>query len=194
MLECRAELGRSSASAELQKISNFVMFCSSLMSPSALFVDLCFLYLNPQDALSKAQEVAHNLGFARELLKSFSSLNMEVRCSLSVLVCCVCFESLLVSDLPVFFFVFFFPCMQIQKAVKKTARREQLKREEAEQRRLKAMLEVQYVLDQLGEERVRQELRQVERGDDGPLLTEAELTGLDDFYKLVGPERDPNVR
>ncbi|KAI5101446.1 GPI-anchored membrane protein 1 isoform X1 [Silurus meridionalis] len=111
------------------------------------------------DALSKAQEVAHNLDFARELLKSFSTLNIE-----------------------------------IQKAVKKTARREQLKREEAEQRRLKAVLEVQYVLDQLGEESVRQELRQVERGNDGPLLTEAELTGLDDFYKLVGPERDPNIR
>ncbi|XP_047014261.1 caprin-1a isoform X2 [Ictalurus punctatus] len=111
------------------------------------------------DALSKAQEVAHNLEFARELLKSFSSLNVE-----------------------------------IQKAVKKTARREQLKRDEAEQRRLKAVLEVQYVLDQLGEESVRQELRQVERGTDGPLLTEAELTGLDDFYKLVGPERDPNIR
>ncbi|KAB5558777.1 hypothetical protein PHYPO_G00021130 [Pangasianodon hypophthalmus] len=111
------------------------------------------------EALSKAQEVAHNLDFAREMLKSFSSLNVE-----------------------------------IQKAVKKTARREQLKREEAEQRRLKAVLEVQYVLDQLGEETVRQELRQVERGNDGPLLTEAELTGLDDFYKLVGPERDPNIR
>ncbi|XP_053368841.1 caprin-1a isoform X1 [Clarias gariepinus] len=111
------------------------------------------------DALSKTQEVTHNLEFARELLKSFSSLNIE-----------------------------------IQKAVKKSARRDQLKREETEQRRLKAVLEVQYVLDQLGEEGVRQELRQVERGDDGPLLTEAELTGLDDFYKLVGPERDPNIR
>lgn len=84
--------------------------------------------------------------------------------------------------------------MQIQKAVKKAARREQLKREEAEQRRLKAVLEVQYVLDQLGEEGARQELRQVERGNDGPLLTEAELKGLDDFYKLVGPERDPTIR
>lgn len=78
--------------------------------------------------------------------------------------------------------------------MKKTARREQLKRDEAEQRRLKAVLEVQYVLDQLGEESVRQELRQIEQGSDGPLLTEAELSNLDDFYKLVGPERDPNVR
>ncbi|XP_072515935.1 caprin-1a isoform X2 [Salminus brasiliensis] len=114
------------------------------------------------DALSKAQEVAHNLEFARELLKSFTSLNFE-----------------------------------IQKAVKKTARREQLKREEAERRRLKAVLEVQYVLDQLGEESVRQELRQAAgsgSGDEGPLLTEAELSSLDEFYKLVGPERDPNIR
>ncbi|KAI4884366.1 hypothetical protein NFI96_012410 [Prochilodus magdalenae] len=114
------------------------------------------------EALSKAQEVSHNLEFARELLKSFMSLNIE-----------------------------------IQKAVKKTARREQLKREEAEKRRLKAVLEVQYVLDQLGDDNVRQELRQAVgsgSGDEGPLLTEAELTSLDEFYKLVGPERDPNIR
>ncbi|XP_037401441.1 caprin-1a isoform X2 [Pygocentrus nattereri] len=114
------------------------------------------------DALSKAQEVSNNLEFARELLKNFTSLNIE-----------------------------------IQKAVKKTARREQLKREEVERQRLKAVLEVQYVLDQLGEESVRQELRQAVgsgSGDEGPLLSEAELTGLDEFYKLVGPERDPNIR
>ncbi|XP_076879907.1 caprin-1a [Brachyhypopomus gauderio] len=114
------------------------------------------------EALSKAQEVSHNLEFARELLKNFTSLNLE-----------------------------------IQKAVKKAARREQLRREEVERHRLKAMLEVQYVLDQLGEETVRQELRQVMAAggeDDTPLLTEAELTGLDDFYKLVSPDRDPSVR
>ncbi|XP_022525822.2 caprin-1a isoform X2 [Astyanax mexicanus] len=116
------------------------------------------------EALSKAQEVSHNLEFARELLKNFTSLNFE-----------------------------------IQKAVKKMARREQLKREEVERRRLKAVLEVQYVLDQLGEESVRQELRQPAgsgsgNGEEGPLLSEAELSSLDEFYKLVGPDRDPNVR
>uniref|UniRef100_A0A4W4GZS9 Caprin-1 dimerization domain-containing protein n=1 Tax=Electrophorus electricus TaxID=8005 RepID=A0A4W4GZS9_ELEEL len=112
------------------------------------------------EALSKAQEVSHNLEFARELLKNFTSLNLE-----------------------------------IQKAVKKAARREHLRREEEERRRLKAVLELQYVLDRLGEERVRQELRQVVGSSgDGPLLTEAELSGLDEFYKLVGPERDPSVR
>lgn len=81
--------------------------------------------------------------------------------------------------------------------MKKAARREQLKREEAEKRRLKAVLEVQYVLDQLGEENVRQELRQAVgsgSGTEDPLLSDSELTGLDEFYKLVGPERDPNIR
>ncbi|XP_057186525.1 caprin-1a isoform X2 [Triplophysa rosa] len=107
------------------------------------------------EALSKAQEVAHNLEFARELQKSFMALNVEN-----------------------------------QKTVKKTLRREQLKREEAERRRLKAVLEVQYLLDQLGEESVRRDLTQSET----PLLTESEITSLDEFYKLIGPERDTNVR
>ncbi|XP_030620651.1 caprin-1a isoform X2 [Chanos chanos] len=109
------------------------------------------------EALSKSQEVAHNLEFARELQKGFLTLNLEV-----------------------------------QKAVKKSARREQLKREEAERKRLKSVLEMQFMLDQLGEENVRQELSQA--SGDSPLLTERDLAALDDFYKLVGPERDVNIR
>ncbi|RXN01720.1 Caprin-1 [Acipenser ruthenus] len=80
----------------------------------------------------------------------------------------------------------------IQKAVKKAARREQLQREEAEQRRLKAVLELQFMLDKLGEETVRNELKQGLNGT--PLLTDDDLTALDEFYKLVGPERDQNLR
>uniref|UniRef100_A0A8C9VYI2 Cell cycle associated protein 1 n=1 Tax=Scleropages formosus TaxID=113540 RepID=A0A8C9VYI2_SCLFO len=76
----------------------------------------------------------------------------------------------------------------IQKAVKKAARREQLQREEAEQRRLKAVLEVQFLLDKLGEETLRQELKQAS------LLTDEDLAALDEFYKLVGPDRDQNIR
>uniref|UniRef100_A0A673G4D3 Caprin-1-like n=1 Tax=Sinocyclocheilus rhinocerous TaxID=307959 RepID=A0A673G4D3_9TELE len=71
-------------------------------------------------------------------------------------------------------------------------RREQLKREEVERKRLKALLEVQYLLEQLGEESVRQDLTQ--SSGDAPVLTESELTGLDEFYKLIGPERDSSVR
>lgn len=82
---------------------------------------------------------------------------------------------------------------EVQKAVKKTARREQLLREEAEQRRLKTVLEMQFVLDQLGDETVRRELKEPEASG-SPLLTETDLTMLDDFYKLVGPERNHDIR
>ncbi|XP_041725019.1 caprin-1b isoform X3 [Coregonus clupeaformis] len=83
----------------------------------------------------------------------------------------------------------------IQKAVKKAVRREQLQREEAEQKRLKTVLEIQFLLDRLGEDSVRQELRQGATGGGTPsLLTDSELTTLDELYKLVGPERDQNTR
>uniref|UniRef100_A0A8C4H7B8 Cell cycle associated protein 1b n=1 Tax=Dicentrarchus labrax TaxID=13489 RepID=A0A8C4H7B8_DICLA len=80
----------------------------------------------------------------------------------------------------------------IQKVVKKSARREQLQREEAEQRRLKTVLELQFLLDRLGDDTVRQDLKQGVSGS--PLLTDADLTAFDEFYKLVGPDRDQNVR
>lgn len=76
--------------------------------------------------------------------------------------------------------------------MKKSARREQLQREEAEQRRLKTVLELQFILDRLGDETVRQDLKQGVGGS--PLLTDADLAVFDEFYKLVGPERDQNIR
>uniref|UniRef100_A0A6Q2XRQ3 Cell cycle associated protein 1a n=1 Tax=Esox lucius TaxID=8010 RepID=A0A6Q2XRQ3_ESOLU len=81
---------------------------------------------------------------------------------------------------------------KIQKAVRKSARREQLQREEMEQRRLKTVLELQFLLDRLGDEQTRQDLKQLSAGC--PLLTDSELNALDSFYKLVGPERDHDVR
>lgn len=82
---------------------------------------------------------------------------------------------------------------EVQKAVKKTARREQLLREEADQRRFKTVLELQFVLDQLGEETVRRDLKQPDASG-SPLLNETDLAVLDDFYKLVGPERNNDIR
>lgn len=81
---------------------------------------------------------------------------------------------------------------QIQKTIKKTARREQLMREEAEQKRLKTVLELQYVLDKLGDDEVRADLKQGLNGV--PILSEEELSLLDEFYKLVDPERDMSLR
>ncbi|XP_048401191.1 caprin-1b isoform X3 [Stegostoma tigrinum] len=80
----------------------------------------------------------------------------------------------------------------IQKSLKKAARREQLMREEAEQKRLKTVLELQYVLDKLGDDDTRTDLKQGWNGS--PVLTEEELGMLDEFYKLVQPERDMNLR
>uniref|UniRef100_A0A665WHF6 Cell cycle associated protein 1a n=1 Tax=Echeneis naucrates TaxID=173247 RepID=A0A665WHF6_ECHNA len=82
---------------------------------------------------------------------------------------------------------------EVQKAVKKSARREQLQREEMEQRRLKTVLELQFLLDQLGDDSVRQELKRPDASC-SPLLTDADLTSLDEFYKLVGPDRNYDVR
>ncbi|XP_040920989.1 caprin-1a isoform X1 [Toxotes jaculatrix] len=82
---------------------------------------------------------------------------------------------------------------EVQKAVKKSARREQLQREEMEQRRLKTVLELQFLLDQLGDDSVRQDLKRPD-ATGSPLLTDADLTSLDEFYKLVGPERNYDVR
>nr|XP_033784110.1 caprin-1 isoform X1 [Geotrypetes seraphini] len=80
----------------------------------------------------------------------------------------------------------------IQKSIKKAARREQLMREEAEQKRLKTILELQFILDKLGDEEVRSDLKQGLNGV--PILTEEELALFDEFYKLVEPERDTNLR
>lgn len=65
-------------------------------------------------------------------------------------------------------------------------------REEAEQKRLKTVLELQFILEKLGDDEVRSDLKQGSNGV--PVLTEEELTVLDEFYKLVYPERDMNMR
>lgn len=54
------------------------------------------------------------------------------------------------------------------------------------------MLELQFILDRLGDDTVRQDLKQGVGGS--PLLTDADLTAFDEFYKLVGPDRDQNIR
>uniref|UniRef100_UPI0037E89D78 caprin-1a isoform X2 n=1 Tax=Semicossyphus pulcher TaxID=241346 RepID=UPI0037E89D78 len=82
---------------------------------------------------------------------------------------------------------------EVQKAVKKSARREQLQREELEQQRLKTVLELQFLLDQLGDDSVRQDLKRPD-ATGSPLLTDADLKSLDEFYKLVGPDRNYDVR
>lgn len=77
--------------------------------------------------------------------------------------------------------------------MKKSARREQLQREEGEQRRLRTVLELQFLLDQLGDDNVRQDLKRPDASG-SPLLTDADLTSLEELYKLVGPDRNYDIR
>uniref|UniRef100_S4RJM2 Caprin-1 dimerization domain-containing protein n=1 Tax=Petromyzon marinus TaxID=7757 RepID=S4RJM2_PETMA len=106
-----------------------------------------------QEAVAKYMEVVSSLEFARDLLKTFASLNQDV-----------------------------------QKVQKKAARREHLLREEAEQKRLRLVLEVQYILDSLGDgEAARLDFLAGQNG--AALLLTQEMAYLDDLYKLVNPER-----
>lgn len=54
------------------------------------------------------------------------------------------------------------------------------------------MLELQFILDRLGDDTVRQDLKQGVGGS--PLLTDGDLATFDEFYKLVGPDRDQSIR
>ncbi|CAM9465011.1 unnamed protein product [Lampetra fluviatilis] len=106
-----------------------------------------------QEAVAKYMEVVSSLEFARDLLKTFASLNQDV-----------------------------------QKVQKKAARREQLLRDEAEQKRLRLVLEVQYILDSLGDgASARLDFLAGQNG--AALLLTQEMAYLDDLYKLVNPER-----
>lgn len=62
-----------------------------------------------------------------------------------------------------------------------------------EQRRLKTVLELQYLLDQLGDDSVRQDLKGLDAAG-SPLLTDGDLASFDEFYKLVVPDRNYDLR
>uniref|UniRef100_A0A8C2H8X9 Cell cycle associated protein 1a n=1 Tax=Cyprinus carpio TaxID=7962 RepID=A0A8C2H8X9_CYPCA len=94
--------------------------------------------------------------------------------------------------------------VEIQKSVKKATRREQLKREEVERKRLKAVLEVQYLLEQLGEEKATYSSSDKEQGAEwntssqqppaamSPALVSSEPHTLNAV--LPPPAADPVVR
>uniref|UniRef100_UPI00358E2423 caprin-1-like isoform X4 n=1 Tax=Myxine glutinosa TaxID=7769 RepID=UPI00358E2423 len=107
-----------------------------------------------QDAVMKYEEVINKLEFARELLKTFTTLNEDV-----------------------------------EKDQRKSVRREQQQREELERQRLRVVLEVQIVLDGLGEGA----LARVHflSGTNGAVQLQSEdLSNLDEIYRLINPERE----
>ncbi|XP_006825851.1 caprin-1-like [Saccoglossus kowalevskii] len=74
------------------------------------------------------------------------------------------------------------------KQQKRTAKREHIQRLEAQQKSVRSILELQDLLDQLGNENVRNDFI---KGDHGAVtLSEEQLNHLDEFYKLVSPTRE----
>ncbi|CAJ0960712.1 unnamed protein product [Ranitomeya imitator] len=118
--------------------------------------------LNPDqlEAVEKYEEVVHNLDFAKELQKVFSSLSQDV--SLSYL-----------------------------RAQKKSVRREQVQKTEAEKKRLRSVLEVQYLLQAFCQDHVQQDFKD---GVNGAMyISSKELDGLSKFAKLVCHKRFPHM-
>ncbi|XP_058882964.1 caprin-2-like isoform X4 [Acipenser ruthenus] len=105
------------------------------------------------EAVEKYDEVIHNLAFAKELQKTFSSLSQD-----------------------------------LLKAQKKAVRREQVLKIEMEKRRLRTILQVQYILQNLQEEHVRKDFRSGLNG--APFLSARELDYLLKFSKLASLVRD----
>ncbi|XP_077994918.1 uncharacterized protein LOC144448524 isoform X2 [Glandiceps talaboti] len=76
------------------------------------------------------------------------------------------------------------------KQQKKLVRREQLQRQEYGQQRIRSVLELQDLLEQLGDEKVRKDFTEGTRG--AVAVPEEQLKHIDMFYKLVSPTREPS--
>ncbi|KAF8786339.1 caprin-1-like isoform X2 [Argiope bruennichi] len=75
------------------------------------------------------------------------------------------------------------------KAQKKAAKREQLERQQQELQRIKEIMVYQDLLNSMGGDDIRQDFLEGNKG--AVKLTEEELNSLDELYKTICPERDP---
>ncbi|XP_032804980.2 caprin-2 isoform X2 [Petromyzon marinus] len=80
---------------------------------------------------------------------------------------------------------------EFQKSQRKAAHCKLLLQEESEKRRLRTVVELQYVLEHLGNKNVR---RDFTRGLHGAaMLAPVELKALDDMYSLIHPNREKDI-
>lgn len=75
-----------------------------------------------------------------------------------------------------------------EKILKKQAKREKAVQQNFELKRIKEMLQLQNLLDNLGSEKVRGDFQTGKHG--AVVLTEENLNQLDELYKLISPSRD----
>lgn len=82
--------------------------------------------------------------------------------------------------------------LQLLRAQKKAARKEQLAREELERRHLSVVLQVQHLLQGLQQEHVRRDL--LAGNNQAPHIPAQKLHSLNQLATLLGAERDPRQR
>lgn len=82
--------------------------------------------------------------------------------------------------------------LQLLRAQKKAAKKEQLAREELERRNLCVVLQVQHLLQGLQQEHVRRDL--LAGSNQAPHLPAQKLNSLNQLATLLGAERDPRLR
>uniref|UniRef100_A0A8Q3SHP6 Caprin family member 2 n=1 Tax=Homo sapiens TaxID=9606 RepID=A0A8Q3SHP6_HUMAN len=147
-------------------------------------------HLNPDqlEAVEKYEEVLHNLEFAKELQKTFSGLSLD-RWGFAMLPRLVLnsWGQVIHPPRP--------PKglgLQLLKAQKKAQRREHMLKLEAEKKKLRTILQVQYVLQNLTQEHVQKDFK---GGLNGAVyLPSKELDYLIKFSKLTCPERNESLR
>ncbi|XP_056425918.1 caprin-2 [Hyla sarda] len=104
------------------------------------------------EAVEKYTEVVHNLEFAKDLQKVFTSLSQD-----------------------------------LIKAQKKAMRREHIQRTEAEKKRLRTVLQIQYLLQSFSQDHVQQDFKEGMNG--AMFVTSKELDCLSKFSRLVCHKR-----
>ncbi|XP_060082581.1 caprin-1-like isoform X2 [Ylistrum balloti] len=75
-----------------------------------------------------------------------------------------------------------------EKMMKKQLKREKIERQNMVLKRMQEMLKVQNLLDSMGSDKVRSDFQTGKHG--AVVLTEENLTHLDELYKLISPSRD----
>ena len=81
---------------------------------------------------------------------------------------------------------------QIEKYLKRKAKRDKMERQEQEMSRIREVLKIQELLSNMGSDDVREDFK---KGSHGAIvLTEDNLEQLDELYKLITPSREGETR
>lgn len=126
-----------------------------------------------------------NIEFAKELQKSVATIVTDVSCTL-----CSLFITVIVMYIKAQTYLHM--RMQHEKAQKKQQKKEKAERAAAEQKRFRELLDMQALLDGLGEDKTRNDFLHGTNG--AAALSEADLELLDKLYTLICPSREESAK